>query len=181
MKPVPTSNKVLEKSELLLDFDMPLPLESGCKITVQLPSEFTEVYQQVSQIQVYGMFGFIRNLPFTVKALSIIEIRDACLSYIENHIEAKIRIKSVINPNAVRDTESFRIEVHDSSGNLLAQTEGDQFFVPASEFQSAQLTELSIVPSNPIIQEKSSLSFNIQTKNKLSSEAKIIVLLPNDI
>ena len=30
MKPVPTSNKVLEKSELLLDFDMPLPLEAGC-------------------------------------------------------------------------------------------------------------------------------------------------------
>ena len=30
LKPVTTSNKVLEESELLLDFEMPLPLQSGC-------------------------------------------------------------------------------------------------------------------------------------------------------
>ena len=83
------------------------------------------------------MFGFIRNLPFKVKAPSTIEIRDACLNYIENHIEAKIRIKSVVNPSAVRDTEPYKIKVHDSSGKLLAQTEGEDFFVAASEFETA--------------------------------------------
>ena len=36
-----SSNKVLEKSELLLDFKIPLPLETGCIISVQLPTEFT--------------------------------------------------------------------------------------------------------------------------------------------
>lgn len=107
---------MLEKSELLLDFVMPLPLETGCKISVQIPADFTQVYQEVSKVQVYGMFGFIRSLPFTVRAPSTIEIRDACLSYTENYIEAKIRIKHVVNPSSVRDTEPFIILVHDSTG-----------------------------------------------------------------
>ena len=71
-------------------------------------------------------------MPFTVRAPSTIEIRDACLSYTENYIEAKIRIKHVVNPSSVRDTEAFTIKVQDSSGQLLAKTTGDSFVVPAS-------------------------------------------------
>ena len=75
-----------------MDFEIPLPLETGCIISIQLPAEFTQVYQQVTVIEAYGMFGFIRELPFKVGSGNLIEIEDACLSYTENYVEAKIKI-----------------------------------------------------------------------------------------
>jgi len=106
-----SSNAVLEKSELLLDFAMTIPLETGCVIFVQIPIEFTQAYQEMTEVQVYGMFGFIRSLPFTVKSNNVVEIRDACTSYTENYIWAKLRIKSVVNPSSVRQTSPFSIRV----------------------------------------------------------------------
>ena len=79
-----SSNQVLEKSELLLDFAMPVPLETGCLIQIQVPTEFSSLYQEIKTVQVYGMFGFIRSLPFSVESNNIVEIRDACSSYTEN-------------------------------------------------------------------------------------------------
>ena len=106
-----SSNVVLQKSELLLDFTMPIPLETGCLIYVQLPAEFSRAYQEMTAVQVYGMFGFIRSLPFTVKSNNLVEIRDACTSYTDNSISAKLRIKSVVNPSSVRQTSPFVIKV----------------------------------------------------------------------
>ena len=130
---------------------MPLPLETGCSISVQLPADFTQVYQEVSQVQVYGMFGFIRSVPYTVRSPSTIEIRDACLSYTANYIEAKIRIKHVVNPSSVRDTGPFYIRAYAQTGELIAETQGDSFIVSATEFVTADLTVMHIVPSNPIV------------------------------
>ena len=102
-------------------------------------------------MQVYGMFGFIRSLPYTVRSPSTIEIRDACLSYTANYIEAKIRIKHVVNPSSVRDTGPFYIRAYAQTGELIAETQGDSFIVSATEFVTADLTVMHIVPSNPIV------------------------------
>lgn len=126
------------------------------------------------------MFGFIRSLPFSVLAQQTIEIKDACLSYTENQIEAKIRIKSVVNPSSVRDTDPFRITVLDANRLILAQTEDSgAFFVPASQFATAELVSASFEPSNPVVQEPSNLRLSFQTKNKLSSQAMIKIELPS--
>lgn len=42
-----SSNAVLQKSELLLDFAVPVPLETGCLIYIQVPAEFTRLYQEM--------------------------------------------------------------------------------------------------------------------------------------
>ena len=83
------------------------------------------------------MFGFIRELPFKVGSGNLIEIEDACLSYTENYIEAKIKISNVVNPSSVRDTSSFIIKVMDKDKMVLAETEAGQFFVPSTEFAPA--------------------------------------------
>lgn len=117
-----SSNAVLEKSELLLDFAMPVPLETGCLIYIQIPADFTRLYQEMTDVQVYGMFGFIRSLPFAVQANNMVEIRDACTSYTENQLWAKVRIRSVVNPSSVRETSQFVIKVQNSSRKVIAQT-----------------------------------------------------------
>ena len=178
-----SSNVVLQKSELLLDFGMPIPLETGCLIYVQLPIEFTRLYQEMSAVQVYGMFGFIKSLPFTVKSNNLVEIRDACTSYTDHSIAAKLRIKSVVNPSSVRQTSPFLIKVHSASNQLLAQTQVglEKLKIPDSAFAPGTLRAFVLTPSNPTVQESSNVSLTFQTMNSLSANATIVIDFPSSV
>lgn len=71
-------------------------------------------------MQAYGMFGFLRSLPFNLRGSNALEIEDACLDFTENFLDAKIRISHVVNPSSVRDTSIFSVRVLDTSGQLVA-------------------------------------------------------------
>lgn len=68
------------------------------------------------------MFGNIRSLPFSVLANNMVEIRDACTSYTENQLWAKVRLRSVVNPSSVRTTYPFVIKVKNKAKIVIAQT-----------------------------------------------------------
>ena len=170
---------MLEKSQLVLDFAMPVPLETGCTIIMTLPVEFTQVSSLVGNVYAYGMFGFMRSLPFTV-ANSTLTVRDACTSYSENSLRAKIRIANVVNPSSVRETSAFTVTVFDSAARPLAQTK-TILKVAASEFAPATLAKLTFSASNDTVQEKASLAVAIVSKNKLSASAMIQIELPKQL
>ena len=62
----------------------------------------------------------MRSLPFTVRPQNLLEIRDACPTYLENDLRGKIRISYVLNPSTVRETGTFSQYVLDTNGNMVA-------------------------------------------------------------
>ena len=84
---------------------MPTPLAAGCVIQVSIPSDFKGIYHLIDTVQVEGIFGFIRNAPFSILPNNVLEITDSCVSYIDNQLgNATIKIQYVQNPNVVADT-----------------------------------------------------------------------------
>ena len=81
------------------------------------------MYHLVETVQIEGMFGFIRSVPYTLLSNNVIEIEDACLSYADNTIaNATIKIRYVQNPSLVVDTESFKVQIEDRDRQTLALT-----------------------------------------------------------
>ena len=95
-----------------------------------------DLEKSILAVQSYGMFGFIRDLPFFIRPQNVLEIRDACLTYLESDVRGKLRISNLNNPSTVRQTESFSLHVLDENGNMLAKTDAD-LRLSASSFSAA--------------------------------------------
>lgn len=67
-------------------------------------------------IYAYGMFGSnIRSLPFSFEDESTVRILDACNTHsILNDQEAIIKIKYFKNPDTVRDSDHFQLQIYDN-------------------------------------------------------------------
>ena len=134
----------------------------------------------MTTVQVYGMFGFMRSLPFYVRAKNLVEIKDACLNYVQSDVRGKIRISYVVNPSTIRETEPFFLHVLDQKGNMLASTEGS-IKIASSSFAPANLPVLDFLASNPIVQEPSSLRMTLRSNIELTTDALIEVNLPKEL
>ena len=68
-------------------------------------------------------------------------ISDACKSFLANDQEAKMKVKYFQNPDSVRDSGIFKIQVFDSSSNLIAETLSTQsdFQIGSDELSGGQL------------------------------------------
>ena len=72
------STEVAALSTLALSFLSPVPLQYGCKILISLPLELTDLRDVLETVQVSGMFGSKRTVPFIFKDNNVIEVTEAC-------------------------------------------------------------------------------------------------------
>ena len=86
-----------------------------------------------------------------------------------------------MNPGSVRDTSPFHVRVLDSASQLLLAQTTTSPIVPSTEFETADLQQLSLEPSNPTVQEASSLRLSLLTTNGLSADARIEIKFPTEI
>ena len=134
---------------------------------LQIPTDFSLDKESLKSIQAYGAFGFMRTLPFEIRPQNLIEIKDACLNFINaNHLKAKLRINYLINPSTVRDTEPFAIQILDLNGNTLAVSDsGDtanSATIKASAFAPTKLTKTLFWAENAVVQEQTSLMMKLE-------------------
>ena len=175
------SSVISEKSGLRIDFEMPVPLHAGCFIALSVPSDFKGLYHLVETVQLEGMFGFIREVPFSLLPNNVIAIEDACPSYTDNSFSnATINIQHVQNPEVVADTQSFKILVYDRLKNVIAASE-DPLIVNATQFTPGQFESFNITATNPTVQEESSILVTMQSTTKLSQDARIELLIPKEV
>ena len=147
---------------------MPVPLHSGCIIQVSIPSDFTGLHHLVEEVQIQGMFGFIRSVPYTLLANNVVKIYDACLSYADNSFaDATIKIKYLQNPAVVTDTQSFEIQITDKDERTVALTQ-EAIILTASQFTPGEFQDFNVIASNPTVQEASSLTVSLRSTNRLS-------------
>lgn len=96
----------------MIDFFMPVPLNSGCLVTVVLPKQYSvNTVKEVNTLSAFGAKQERSELGGTLrydKAANSFTI-SACDSYVENKMAAVIEIDSLIQPNFEAATESLII------------------------------------------------------------------------
>lgn len=101
---------------LRFDFRSPIPLSRGCTILVTIPTDFGVDRRRFEKVQVFGMFGVFRQLPFTVMKNNVVEVRGACGGYTDNQLNATLKVKYLRNPSTIRKTGTFNLQVKNSQG-----------------------------------------------------------------
>lgn len=102
------------------------------------------------------MFGSLRSLPFTFSdGNSQITIRDACPTHgILNDAVGILKLKYLENPDTVRSTESFRVDLLDKDGNLLAASAQG---IMLSGFETGSFQSITISGTNTTANELNDL------------------------
>ena len=92
----------------LVSFKVPVPVQAGCIVTIQLPDDFKLVAGNVIRIQGRGIFGKTTPLNFGLDESSrIIKITDQCETYSSANMKTEIEITQLRNPYLARTTKSF--------------------------------------------------------------------------
>jgi hypothetical protein len=143
-------------SGILIDFKIPMPVNGGCKIGLVVPPAMsTNLKTTVKYIYVQGAFGVQRSLPFSFEA-NMLMVKSACESFIKMGDErAVLKVKYLMNPNAVRDTENFKLIIMDNKGNLIAETTDatKSFYLSKTNFLPGTLQMAMFLPDNNTVSE----------------------------
>jgi hypothetical protein len=106
-----------------LDFYLPVPLNAGCQIKVELPEQYS--INTITLVQTKAVFGALTkfsdeagNIEFDERDNSFL-IRP-CQTYIENDNVATIQIFSLMQPNYEKATDSVKINIDTEDGRSIA-------------------------------------------------------------
>ena len=103
---------VQEFSDFTISFKVPVPVEEGCIVTIQLPEDFDLIAGELQRVQGWGIFGFPVDLNFGVdESERVIKIVDQCTKYSDAKTITALKITSIMNPSLVKQTKSFSIKV----------------------------------------------------------------------
>lgn len=107
-----------ENTAILLGFMMPVPLDKDCQISIVFP---LPISSNLSFIEVYGMFGAIKNLSFTInQATNTINLMNACPNYTDNSFEATLRFNNVTNPTSTAPQNGLNVLIRDVNGFMIS-------------------------------------------------------------
>jgi hypothetical protein len=124
---------VQEYSIFYVLFVAPVPIEQGCIVLVQIPDDFTVVEGNISMVQGWGIFGGKRKLSAEIDANArTVKIVDQCVEYSSAGMQSTIQLSVLRNPNYVRETKTFGINVMDKQSNLIASVNSFITYTPTS-------------------------------------------------
>lgn len=108
------TNKIVNSyATYTLTVNLPMPLETGCILMIDIPLDVT-FDEKLTDVQVYGIFGYQRKVQFSLSGdYRKLRIDDACLEYREESNPAVIIITQLKNPRAVMPTGSFILSITD--------------------------------------------------------------------
>jgi hypothetical protein len=73
---------VQQYTDIAIPFKVPIPVEGGCIILIEIPEDFTVKAGDVSQVNGYGIFGGITDLIAQIdETARTIKIVDQCRPY----------------------------------------------------------------------------------------------------
>jgi len=116
-----------------LNFYLPVPLNQGCKVTVELPVQYSiETVTSVNSLMVFG-----RYVKYTVEDGTLLILKDknqfiieACATYIENDKIGTIYISQLRQWKFEKATDSVKIYITSGSDDKIAQIESGVTFTP---------------------------------------------------
>lgn len=108
-------------------------LDLGCTILITLPDDFAVVSGKLTIFRGWGIFQGVRGLNANVdEQQRSIKIVDQCLKYSPANQQSTIRIGMITNPALVKDTGTFKIEIQDNNGRMIAKVESRVTFRPTA-------------------------------------------------
>ena len=124
---------VQEFSTFYLSFKVPVPVQEGCTVLIQLPDDFILRAGDLTRVQGWGIFGRKTDLSFGIDESSrIIKIVDQCAYYSGANTAAELEIEQFKNPKLVRTTKSFFIQVMDQNNQGVAELASGLVYDPTS-------------------------------------------------
>ena len=154
-----TETLIFEESDFLLELQLPVPLEEGCKIELTIPAPLG-IGPELTSVEVGGQFGAVKEALLTIDASqNMIKIQNACESYRQNVAKATFKIRNLVNPGYVMTSESFYLEFSDVNGNPIAKTTGGLVYktTPGSIFAQ----DLAWLASDYLISAPSEITFSL--------------------
>jgi len=99
-----------------------------------------------------------------------------------NQREAIVSIKALKSPSAVLTTGSFKIEILDAAGNLLAESVMD-LILDKDIFKPGQLLLAQVLPSNQTVGAANAIIIQMQMRNllELKSAPYLKVRIPRSL
>jgi len=90
-----------------LSFPIPVPLNAGCVIDIQFPSEIS-ISSTLSKVYGLSVFGSKWEFTGSIVNSSLYRITDACVNYTDtSKLEAIIDFENATNPRSIEPTSSF--------------------------------------------------------------------------
>ena len=122
---------VQELTDLLMPFTIPVPVQGGCILLIQIPEDFTIASGDINRVEGWGIFGSRTDLNAEIDERErTIKIVDQCLPYSGANIDSYISISQVKNPKVVRQTQSFTIKLFDENSEGIAEIESEILYNP---------------------------------------------------
>jgi len=166
-----------QKSNFVLEVDLPLPLNAGCKIDVLIPKPLV-IGPEMTRVTISGLFGSIRDAEITLDAeLNRIHVQNACLSYRANVVKAVFELSALVNPGYVTTSESFFLEVSDANDNKIVKTSGGMVYTTSP----GSVKVNSWFASNRLVSALSDITFSVQPFNPSpAADVQIKLYLPRE-
>ena len=145
--------------EMKLSFYLPVPLNEGCKVTVELPQQYSVM--TVTAVTSLGAFGSIK--VFTAKKQTLwLDTQknsfmiEACESYKENDNLAILYIDQLVHPRYERMTDSLKVIIQTAQGRKVAMADSDIGFMPTRGNIAINATA-----TVPIVQTQTAIDFEL--------------------
>jgi hypothetical protein len=160
-----------------LQFALPVPLNQGCKVTVQLPPQYNiSTITLVGALQVFGNLQQFTalNKNFSENSFTIFP----CRNYIDNNNLAVLYISNLTQPPYEKATDSVKIQIKSSADFKVAQVQSGITFTP---YRGTAAVEGSA--NVKTVQTPTAITFKIWPSHTLyqKDQPKVIISFPLNV
>lgn len=161
-----------------LTFPSPVPLDAGCIIDIQFPSDLPITTTDLTSVSGVGLFGPSRVMTTTVNVSTrTVTITDGCTSYVSPAFNAIVTFTKISNPLSIKPTDSLSILIRDSSSNSIAtRSTGIQYVAAAGSMTSATLAVAATTVSGT-----TTANISIQPAHKITTAGALKITFPTEV
>ena len=161
-----------------LTFPSPVPLDAGCIIDIQFPSDLPITTTDLTSISGVGLFGPSRVMTTTINVSTrTVSITDGCTSYVSPAFNAIIMFTKISNPLNTKPTDSLSISIRDSSSNSIAtRTTGVQYVAASGSMTSATLSVATTT-----VGSTTTANISILPAHKITTAGALKITFPAEI
>jgi len=173
------NSTVQEFSTFVVTFKVPVPVEEGCIVTIQLPDEFKLSSGNLNRVKGWGIFGGSQELNFGIDESSrVIKIVNQCARYSGADMSTGLEIHMLQNPSVVMTTKSFTIYVQDKFTKGIAVVNADVLYkTTPGKVVGVDLFSLG----GTKIEELVDLRLNFTPQHAVSGVSALLIKLPDQV
>jgi len=171
------SYTVQEYTQYTINFDIPVPLLTGCLIDIIFPPQII-LDSSLTSSQGSSFFGAERDLVgFMDTAGNLFEVTDGCPTYMRNNLPAQVTLSLIPNPfYEMTTTDVFSIYIYDESRNPICEIG----FGPTFTTTPNSIIVNSVASDNTEVNALASLQFSLQPLSDCLAGGRLVMEVPSE-